>query len=362
MKHGSLRRLGALLLTFALSLSLVVTAWAAAADVPTVSVTSDAANDTAGAGTAVTLTAEVTGGGSADPGSVSWTCANPNTPNATVTADSSNPLTATLTAQGTGEVTVTFSATVGSQSVTGTCTVTFIPSLTLTPDTLSLTTGATGRITATVVPAGQEVTWNSSDASVATVEDGVVTAVSTGTATITAAAAYGSAANETVTATCSVTVSGDSVGSVSITTYNSTNNPLILAPGGTGRVRATVSPLTADQTVTWSCSDTGVAEINRDTGVVLARGVGRAVLTATAGDKTATCAVEVSGVRLVRPASASVSLLVGENLTPQVESFGDAKLGRIASSWRSNDPLVAAVESSTGRITGRGPGDRKSVV
>ncbi len=57
----------------------------------------------------------------------------------------------------------------------------------------------TETLTATGVPAGETVTWKSDDESVATVENGVVTAVAKGTATITATAGGKSA-------TCTVTV------------------------------------------------------------------------------------------------------------------------------------------------------------
>ena len=66
--------------------------------------------------------------------------------------------------------------------------------------------GETLTLTPTVLPAeatDKTVTWTTSDASVATVADGVVTAVGAGTATITATANDGSG----VTGTCTVTVS-----------------------------------------------------------------------------------------------------------------------------------------------------------
>ena len=71
--------------------------------------------------------------------------------------------------------------------------------------------GETLTLTATVAPANatnKTVTWTSSDESVATVANGVVTAVAAGTATITATATNGTAATgDDVSATCAVTVS-----------------------------------------------------------------------------------------------------------------------------------------------------------
>ena len=74
----------------------------------------------------------------------------------------------------------------------------------LNTSTLSLAEGDTDTLTATVEPdnaTNQNVTWSSDDESVATVNGGVVTAISTGTATITVTTEDGNK-----TATCAVTV------------------------------------------------------------------------------------------------------------------------------------------------------------
>jgi co-chaperonin GroES (HSP10) len=76
--------------------------------------------------------------------------------------------------------------------------------VTLSPSTATLTVGGTTTLTATVAPSNatnKNVTWSSSNTSVATVSNGVVTAQSVGTATITATTVDGGK-----TATCAVTV------------------------------------------------------------------------------------------------------------------------------------------------------------
>ena len=81
-----------------------------------------------------------------------------------------------------------------------------VSSITLNQTSLTMTLkGQTASLTATVTPdnaANKNITWSSSNSSVATVVDGTVTAVTNGTADITATAADGSG----VSAKCSVTV------------------------------------------------------------------------------------------------------------------------------------------------------------
>lgn len=92
--------------------------------------------------------------------------------------------------------TTTVSATSGSLSAAVTATVTVTPaSIALVPDSVELSNlGDTLTLVATVLDAdgneisGAAVSWSSSDESIATVLDGLVTAVASGTATITATA------------------------------------------------------------------------------------------------------------------------------------------------------------------------------
>ena len=73
------------------------------------------------------------------------------------------------------------------------------------PESIELTTGESTRLTATIVPenaTNKDLKWESSDETVAVVEDGIVTAKGEGSATITASATDGSG----VSATCKVTV------------------------------------------------------------------------------------------------------------------------------------------------------------
>ena len=88
-------------------------------------------------------------------------------------------------------------------AVDGTGDVTYeVTGVSLNKSTTTLTVGGSETLTATITPdkaASAKVTWESSDPNVATVTDGVVTAVAPGTATITATAGD-------ISATCTVTV------------------------------------------------------------------------------------------------------------------------------------------------------------
>lgn len=80
--------------------------------------------------------------------------------------------------------------------------------ITVTPETATVERGSTTTLTATLEPANatSEVTWSSSDDTIATVdESGVVTGVKAGTATITAKV------NETIFDTCEVTVTNPAI-------------------------------------------------------------------------------------------------------------------------------------------------------
>lgn len=111
---------------------------------------------------------------------------------------------------------------------------------------ISCYTGNTATLTVTMLdskgnPVSPEVLWSSSKPQVATVEDGVVTALAKGSTTITCKALDGSGK----TAKCTVTVA-QAVESLTIT------GPASVVPGGSAVFRAQVSPRGAVNRLTWS--------------------------------------------------------------------------------------------------------------
>ena len=164
--------------------------------------------------------------------------------------------------------------------------------VTLSETELSLAKGATATLTATVVPSdatNQKVRWSSTNTAVAIVENGTVTAVSGGNATITVTTEDGNH-----TATCEVTVT------VSATGVTLSQTELSLVKGATATLTATVLPTDAtNQKVRWSSNNTSVATV--ENGTVTAVSAGNASITVTTedGNHTATCSVAVEATSAV---------------------------------------------------------------
>ena len=158
-----------------------------------------------------------------------------------------------------------------------------VESISIDKTSIQLKVGETVTLSATVNPSNatyKTVTWSSSDASIATVKDGCVTALKLGTTTITAKAGE-------KTATCSITVVATEVSSITLDKSSAS-----LKVGETVTLSATVGPDDAtDKTVTWTTSDAAVATVSN--GVVTAKKMGTVTITAQAGDKKASCTVKV---------------------------------------------------------------------
>lgn len=115
--------------------------------------------------------------------------------------------------------------------------------VTLDKQTMSLTAGSTGTLTATINPtnaANKSLTWTSDNTAVATVnENGVVTAVAEGTAKITVKTADGEK-----TAVCTVTVTAKTSGSSSSSSSSRPSYPTT-TPDKTENGSVTVTPKSA---------------------------------------------------------------------------------------------------------------------
>lgn len=184
-----------------------------------------------------------------------------------------------------------------------------ISEIMLNHSSATLRLGETTQLTATISPsdaANKEISWTSSDSSVATVdENGKVTAKSVGTATITAAAEDGSG----VTASCKITVEPTKVSGIKL---NKTTSALKI--GEKVQLSAAASPADAtSKAVSWTSSNSKVAAVDAD-GTVTAKSAGDATITAAAKDGSgvkASCQIQVVGnvkAKAASNGSASIKL------------------------------------------------------
>ncbi|MBO4797238.1 MAG: Ig-like domain-containing protein, partial [Candidatus Methanomethylophilaceae archaeon] len=163
-----------------------------------------------------------------------------------------------------------------------------VTGVTLDKSSLTLTAGDSATLTATVAPSdatNKNVAWSSSDAKVAIVVDGKVTAVSAGTATITVTTEDGE-----FSATCAVTV----VSPVKVTGVSLDKTKVTINVGDTVKLTATVTPSdAANKKVSWSTSDSKIVTVSDGTVKGVSKGTATVTVTTDDGGYTATCTVTV---------------------------------------------------------------------
>ena len=288
-----------------------------------------------------------------------------NASDKTVSWESSKTAVATVTNSGLVRAlragTTTITATAGSKTATCTVTVTEpyveVTSISLNKASISLEEGETEQLTATVLPENatdRTVTWKSSKTSIATVtSSGLIRAVKKGTATITATAGEKEA-------TCTVTVTEPYI-AVTIVSLNKTE--ISIEEGQNEQLTAVVLPENAtDKTVTWRSSKTSVATVT-DSGLVQGVSAGTTTITATAGEKEATCTVtvtepyiEVTSVNLNKTATSIekgnteqlTALVLPENATDKTVTWKSSKTGIVVV---TNNGLVTGISAGTATIT-----------
>ena len=256
-----------------------------------------------------------------------------------------------VTAIAVGEATITATTTDGT-NLSATCKVTVVPTLaetiTLDKTEISIEATETATLVATVLPeltTNKSVEWTSSDESVATVdENGVVTAIAVGEATITATTNDGS----NLSASCKVTVVPTLAVSIELNqTEASVEEKTDL------QLTATILPEhTTNKEVAWSSSDIQVASVD-NTGLVTMYSAGEVIITATTTDGSnlsATCCINVySGIDGVNGDNVIVAT-IGDNIVVK-----NAKLGSVVNVYSSNGALIKSMTATDGSVVIEAP-------
>ncbi len=174
----------------------------------------------------------------------------------------------------------------------------------------------------------KQVTWKSSNSNVATVNDGIVEALSEGTTNITITASNG------ISDTCIVNVKTNEI-SVSSIKFN--KNAYSLYINETININATVLPENAtDKTLIWKSSNNKIATVNNGT----VKGISKGKVTITATDSKG----------LV---SHSVDVTINKkivNINPQeITIIGDSRMVMLCSyKWYKNDGGTCVSKSAMG--------------
>jgi len=211
--------------------------------------------------------------------------------------------------------------------------------------------GGTTQLTATVLPeyaTYKTVVWSSSDTSIATVDEntGLVTGVTAGNVTI-------SATVDGVAGTFEIEVIKIPVETVTISGNSS------VAEGGIIQLTATVLPEDAtDKTVVWSSSDTSIATIDVNTGLVTGVTAGGTVtISATADGVTGTYEVTVQEGEIsitITSETGESTIEIGETLQ-LITTVSPQKTEYDGVCFISNADYIADVDEN-GLITAKAPG------
>ncbi len=218
--------------------------------------------------------------------------------------------------------------------------------LSLNKSSITLNVGSTSQLSVTYQPTNtteKGIVWSTSNKNIVTVDqNGKVTAVASGSVTITAKSNNGK-----YEAYCTVNVNKIAPTGVSL---NKTS--VSLQVGSKTVLVATVTPSNSNSAVTWKSSNTGIATVDAN-GTVTAKAVGSATITVTTSNgKTATCKVTVTGVAVtsVRITSGAQTIYVGRTANQTYAVFPDNATDKTVT-WKSSDTSIFTVDGN-GKLKG----------
>ncbi len=242
-----------------------------------------------------------------------------------------------------GKATITVRATDGSGAYAK-CYVQVVrpvTSITLNKTYLKIVEGRTSTLRAYVKPTNatyKTVTWKSSDEDIAMVDSkGKITALKTGTVTITAYAKDNSGKK----ATCKVTV----INEIPTTKIIAPNKEITLIQGESDTIDMVILPRSTTDKISWTSDNSKIVYVNKSTGKVKALRSGTANITITsASGKMATTKVTVIGLNRTK-------LTMEQYDTYRLYILGSTDRIR----WDVSNPKIARV-SANGTVSARKKG------
>ena len=219
----------------------------------------------------------------------------------------------------------------------------------VTASNIEIKEGQTVSIAVTIEPAGastRNVTYRSSNESVAKVSNGTVTGVSAGKTTITIKTKNGHEETFEVTVTAS---------NLTKITLNPTTLNFAVGDTASQKINASLEPADAmNRKITWSSTDINVATVN-DKGEVTAVGKGTCTIKATSetnADVYGSCSVTVSEVEVESISLNKQTLKVALGTTSEAlnVTFTPSNATNKTITWKAEPETVATV--SDGKVTG----------
>jgi uncharacterized protein YjdB len=241
-----------------------------------------------------------------------------------------------------------------------------VASVTVSPSTASVTTGKTVQLTATLkdsvgnVLGGRTVTWSSGNPNVATVSStGVVTAMTVGTATISAS-------------------SGGQTGTAQITVTAVVVSSVVVSPGWADlsarqTLQLTATPLDANGnpiggvTVTWVSNAPSLASVSPSglVTVLSTSGTGTAQIYANAGGQQGHSTITFIAAPVATVTLSPTTVTLNSGQTSQLTATAKDQYGDVvttdAATWNSSNTSVATV-SSSGLVKAVGSGSASVTV
>ena len=238
-----------------------------------------------------------------------------------------------------------------------------VTGVTISPTSATLNVGSTKLFTATVSPSdatNKAVNWTSSNTSVATVDsNGLVTAKSAGSATITVTTIDGGYKK-----TANVTVSTQTPSTIKVQSVSLDRYIVTLETGSKTHLTASIYPSDAtNKGVTWTSSNTNVATVDSN-GNITGVSPGAASITVKTNDGgfTATANVSVSNpkpttvsVTGVSLNSSSINTTIGQTIVLSA-TVAPSNATNKEVTWTSSNTNVATVDS-TGKVTAKSVGN-----